>query len=93
MNVNGKKIKVLIWDTTGQEKYNSIISGYLRGLHGCFIVFDVTDNNSFESLDNWIQFYKDFNQYKKRIMVILGNKVDIKERVIKREDGKRFAIF
>ena len=91
INVDGKKIKILIWDTTGQERFNSITSGYLRGLHGCFIVYDVTDNNSFESLDNWIQFYKDFNQYKKRIMIILGNKIDIKERVIKSEEGIKFA--
>ena len=91
INVNGKKIKVLIWDTAGQERFNSITSGYLRGLHGCFIVYDVTDNDSFESLDNWIQFYKDFNQYKKRIMIILGNKVDIKEREIKSEEGIKFA--
>jgi small GTP-binding protein len=91
INVDGKKIKILIWDTTGQERFNSITSGYLRGLHGCFIVYDVSNNNSFESLDNWIQFYKDFNQYKKRIMIILGNKIDIKERVIKTEEGKKFA--
>ena len=91
INVNGKKIKILIWDTTGQEKYNSITSGYLRGLHGCFIVFDVSDNNSFESLKNWIQFYKDFNKYKKRIMIILGNKADIKERKVKTEKGIEFA--
>ena len=91
INVNGKKIKVLICDTAGQEKFKSITSGYLRGLHGCFIVYDVTDKDSFERLDNWIQFYKDFNQYKKRIMIILGNKVDIKERVIKRQEAKEFA--
>ena len=92
ININGKKVKVLIWDTAGQERFNSITSGYLGGLHGCFIVYDVTDNYSFESLDTWIQFYNDFNHYKKRIMIILGNKVDIKEkRVIKSEEGKKFA--
>ena len=35
--------------------------------------------------------YNDFNHYKKKIMIILGNKVDIKERVIKSEEGKEFA--
>jgi len=88
---NRKKISVQIWDTAGQEIFNSITSGHLRGLHGCFIVYDVTNKESFERLDNWIQFYKDFNQYKKRIMIILGNKVDIKERVIKSLEAKEFA--
>ena len=62
---NNKVINVKIWDTTGQERFHSITSGYLRGLHGCFIVFDITNRNSFEKLDMWIQFYNDFNQYKK----------------------------
>ena len=49
-------IKVRIWDTAGQEKFNSIITGYLRGLHGCFIVYDVSEKDSFDSLDMWIYF-------------------------------------
>ena len=92
INFNGKKIQIIVLDTVGQEKFNSITSRYLRDLHGCFIVYDVTDNDSFNSLDNWIQLYNDFNKYKKRIMVILGNKADKKERTIKSEEGKEFAI-
>ena len=91
-NIDGKTVKVLIWDTAGQEKFNSVTSGYLRGLHGCFIVFDLTEYNSFESLDKWIQFYNDFNQYKQKIMIILGNKADMKEREIKTEEAKKFAL-
>ena len=47
INKNGKYINVQVWDTAGQERFNSLTSGYLGGLHGCFIVFDVTDRNSF----------------------------------------------
>ena len=86
-----KKINIRIWDTAGQERFNSITSGYLRGLHGCFVVFDVTERDSFEKLDMWIQFYNDFNQYKERIMIILGNKVDIAERNITENEAKNYA--
>ena len=91
-NIDGKKILVKIWDTAGTEKFNSIATGYLRGLHGCFIVFDISEIESFSKLNTWIQYYTDFNQYKEKIMIILGNKKDKnKERVVKYEVAKNFA--
>ena len=89
VNINGKNIKVQIWDTAGQERFNSITQGYLRGLHGCFIIFDVTDRGSYNRLDMWIQFYNDFNQYKERIMIILGNKIDKEDRVVSYKEAKK----
>ena len=49
INMNGKKINIRIWDTAGQERFNSITSGYLRGLHGCFVIFDVTERDSLKN--------------------------------------------
>ena len=91
IEINDQKIFVRIWDTAGQERFNSITSGYLRGLHGCFIVYDITDRVSFEKLNTWIQLYKDFNQYKKRLMIVLGNKVDIENREVTRDEGIRYC--
>ena len=91
VNKNGLNIVVRIWDTAGQERFNSITSGYLKGLHGCFIVFDVTDRLSFDKLNMWIQFYEDFNQYKERIMIILGNKIDKKVREVDKLEGFNYA--
>ena len=88
---NGKLVKVKIWDTSGQERFNSITSGYLRGLHGCFIVYDVSDRDSFDKLDTWIQFYNDFNKYKERIMIILGNKVDKQNREVTKDEGIKYS--
>ena len=91
INKNGLNIFLRIWDTTGQEKYNSIASGYLKGLHGCFIVFDVTNRLSFDKLNMWIQLYEDFNQYKERIMIVLGNKIDKKRREVNKLEGFNYA--
>ena len=88
---NGKLVKIRIWDTAGQERFHSITSGYLRGLHGCFIVYDVSDRDSFDKLDTWIQFYKDFNKYKERIMIILGNKTDKQNREVTKDEGIRYS--
>lgn len=90
--IDGKKIMIKIWDTAGTEKFHSISTGYLRGLHGCFIVYDITDKESFEKLNNWIEYYNDFNQYKEKNMIILGNKVDKAEkRKISFKEAKDFA--
>ena len=89
---NDWKINIKIWDTMGQERYDSLNLGFIRGLHGCFIVFDVTDKSSFDSLEKWIQFYKGFNQYKKCIIVILGNKIDLgQNRVVSKESAEKFS--
>lgn len=63
-------------------------TGFLRGLHGCFIVFDITDRDSFENLPIWIGFYNDFNKYIKRIMILLGNNSDLEnERQVEYEES------
>ena len=91
INKYGKRINIQIWDTAGQERFNSLTSGYLRGLHGCFIVFDVTDRYSFENLNSWIQFYNNFNNRDEKILFILGNKIDKKNRTVSFEEGNDFA--
>ena len=91
INKNGKRIYIKIWDTPGFKKFNSFTSGYLRAFHGCFIVFDVTDRYSFEHLNEWIQFYCNFNQYPEKILIILGNKIDKENRMVSFEEGNNFA--
>ena len=91
VNKNGKRIYIKIWDTPGFEKFNSVTSGYFRALHGCFIVFDVTDRYSFEHLNEWIQLYCNFNQYPEKVLFLLGNKIDKQNRTVSFEEGNNFA--
>ena len=91
-HIEGKTIMAKIWDTAGTERFNSVSTGYLRGLHGCFIVYDITDEESFYKLNTWIEYYNDFNQYKEKIMIILGNKVDKEEkRKISFKEAKNYC--
>lgn len=53
-NINGKVIKIHIWDTAGQENFKSIIGGYFRGAIGGLLVFDLTIRKSFENLSKWL---------------------------------------
>ncbi|KAJ5077382.1 ras-related protein rab-13 [Anaeramoeba ignava] len=77
-------IKILFWDTAGQV--------YLRGSEGVFLVYDVTDEKSFESIEQ--KWMKDIKQYgnKNVPIVLVGNKCDLEyQRKISKEKGKELA--
>lgn len=76
--IEGCKIKVQFWDTAGQEKYKAITSSYYKGTKGVLIVYDVTNMESFKSVDKWILDFKSTAEEDSAIM-LLGNKCDLIE--------------
>jgi len=78
INYKGHKFKINIWDTAGQEKYNSIINNYYKNVDAGIIFFDLSDINSFNKIyEKWIKLFK-LNCGDKPFIVI-GNKKDIKD--------------
>lgn len=69
--------RLLLWDTAGQEKFRSLIPAYLRDASCAVFVYDVLRENSFDGLTEWIQMFDNYKR-KDSIMVIVGNKIDIK---------------
>lgn len=55
MNVGDQKVALQLWDTAGQERYRSITRQYFRKADGVVIVYDVTNEQSFLAVRNWIQ--------------------------------------
>lgn len=89
--LDNKRIKLQIWDTAGQERFRTITTSYFRGAQGIFIVYDVTERESFKNISNWlsnIEMYSDFSVDK----ILIGNKCDIKDRrEVSYEEGKSLA--
>merc|ERR1711861_16621 len=54
VELEGKTIKLQIWDTAGQERFRTITSSYYRGAHGIIVVYDVTDQESFNNVKTWL---------------------------------------
>ena len=48
VDVNGRKVRVLVYDTGGQERFHALGAHYLRNTHGVLLVYDITDRESFE---------------------------------------------
>jgi len=81
--------KLTIFDTAGQERYRSLTRQYYHLAQGIILVFDLTDENSFNSLNKWI---KEIDDNTKNVEVILvGNKSDLKNRVIINSRAEQFA--
>ncbi len=79
---NKGKIEFSIWDCAGQEKYSGLKDGYYEGADLAIIFFDITNKLSFKNVDQWTKSFR--NSCGNKIPIILvGNKVDIRERKVK----------
>ena len=74
-----KTIRLILWDTAGQERFRSLIPSYLKNADCIVIVFDLSNKNSFISLNHWLESAKD-NTIEGTIFLICGNKSDLKEK-------------
>ncbi|XP_068324541.1 ras-related protein RIC2-like [Pyrus communis] len=91
LDVDGKVIKAQIWDTAGQERYRAITSAYYRGAVGALLVYDVTRNSTFESVERWLKELRDHTD-PNIVVMLVGNKSDLRHLVaVSTEDGKSFA--
>ncbi len=89
--INGVPVQVKIWDTAGQERYQAQTNSFFRNAEGVILVYDVTNQDTFFNLKNWINSIntnsnKDLNLKK----IIIGNKIDLKREVSK-EEAEAFA--
>ena len=91
VEVKGKKVKLQLWDTAGQEKYKSMVSSYYRGANVALVVFDITSRSSFESLPLWIEnYYK--NGPEQKNIILIGNKKDMADqRQVTQEEAEEFS--
>ena len=90
-NIEGNDVKVQIWDTAGQERYKSITSAYYKGCLGAFLVYDITNKKTFESIDKWMIDIKNSGEQNMTILLI-GNKSDLESsRQVSIEEGNKKA--
>ncbi|KAI8965774.1 NCA2-domain-containing protein [Daldinia sp. FL1419] len=91
IELDGKRVKLQIWDTAGQERFRTITTAYYRGAMGILLVYDVTDQRSFENIRTW---FANVEQHATEGVnkILIGNKCDWEEkRVVSTEQGEALA--
>jgi Ras-related protein Rab-1A len=91
IELDGKTVKLQIWDTAGQERFRTITSSYYRGAHGIIIVYDVTDQESFNNVKTWLH---EIDRYANESVnkLLVGNKNDLTtKKVVDTATAKEFA--
>ena len=91
MQLNGQDVYLKIWDTAGQERFRTITHSFYRQADGMFIVYDVTNRNSFNGIPGWMEGIHEHAD-ENVIKYLVANKIDMAEgRVVTREEGQKMA--
>ena len=85
--VEGKLIRLQIWDTCGQEGYRSLVQNFFRGTALAILVYAINDIKSFNDVGTWVKQLKTYSNPDIK-MILVGNKNDlVNERKITEEEG------
>ena len=89
INENGEEIEktflIQLWDTAGQERFRSITKGYYKDSQGLLLMYDISNQETFDNVEKWIENIKDSlgdddkENENKYIIILLGNKLDLAE--------------
>ena len=91
IDINGKKVKYLIWDTAGEDRMKTMTYSYYRGCHVILVVFDVTERKSFQNVTTWVECIDKFAK-SNVLRILVGNKTDLKDkRIVTYDEGKKLA--
>jgi len=91
LNIAGTRVNLSIWDTAGQERFHALGPIYYRDSNGAILVYDITDEDSFQKVKNWVKELRKMlgNEIS---LCIVGNKVDLeKERHVTVEEADEYA--
>lgn len=88
---DGRKAQLNIWDTAGQERFHALGPIYYRGSDGALLVYDITDQDSFQKVKSWV---RELRQMRGTdiALIIVGNKTDLEEqRAVMHQEAMQYA--
>ncbi|MHA1338583.1 MAG: Rab family GTPase [Promethearchaeota archaeon] len=86
VEIQGKRIKLQIWDMGGEERFRFLLPTYCLGTSGAIFLYDITNKASLEAHPAWLSIVREKNG---NIPILLaGNKIDLEdEREVSTEMG------
>ena len=89
--IENTTFRLQVWDTAGQETFRSMTRIYYKNSSCAFIVYDITEKESFNHVESWISECKKIAP-ETVLLVLIGNKSDLNEsREVSYEEGLKFA--
>ena len=90
---NGAKIKLHIWDTSGQERFRTMTKLYYKDAQVAILTYDVTNEQSLDNLDYWLNELNDKVEVENMLLCLAGNKNDVEatKKTVPTSKGKGFA--
>ena len=88
-----REAQLSIWDTAGQERFHSLGPIYYRDAKGAILVYDITDESTFDRVKSWTkELRKMVGDNTKICITIVGNKIDLeRHRVVSQQAAKKYA--
>ena len=87
---DGTEAKLMIFDTAGQERFKSLAENYIRKANGILLVYDISEKQSFQNIENWMDSIKENSN--ELPIILIGNKSDLNdERQVSIEEGQQKA--
>lgn len=92
ISLQGKSIKLQIWDTAGQESFRAVTRSFYRNAHAVILMYDLTRSETFDNLDDWHREIT-LNSDSDIIVFLVANMKDLaeEEREVQLEQGEKFA--
>ena len=90
LEINNKIFNLTIWDTAGEEKYHALAPIFYRDAKGAVIIFDVTNRETFKRATKWFRELNEFAEKDTKV-ILVGNKIDLPNRVITNEEATQLA--
>ncbi len=85
--IDNKTIRLVLWDLAGQVKYQSMRENFYLGANGALLVFDLTNQKSFENISLWYNdLQKNIRDFKALRLIMCGNKCDLKDKRVVQQD-------
>jgi len=92
LDLDGKTVRLDIWDTAGQEKYRAMGKMFYKEAYIVLFIYDITDEESFQDLKNvWYDELKKAGE-KHVVLAVVGNKSDMfLKEAVKEDDARKWA--
>ena len=95
IKIDETEYKLNLWDTAGQERFRSLPKKYYQNADGIFIFFDVANEQSYKSINYWLENIQNSlgnnDGEKKYSLFLVGNKIDLNKRIISKKDAENLS--